>query len=368
MGRAWGLRLVLIGLVLAAAGASSDQDALDRNRRRLDKLRSDPVEYARLMHDLKAFFALPKERQKQIRDLDTQLHNLDLAKQARLWGVLERYSKWLDGLSPADRELVLDAPTPEDRLKIIRFLRDREWADRALPSVKVELGKLKTVEEKQKAIEKLRAEEREQRRKWDRSLPPPPNVAKPTAFHELPEPIQVFVLEELLPAVPEDRFAVLGAAEGRWPDYPRSILALTNAYLTYRPLPSGPIRSKADLPDALRRQINFMDKGGKLSPFWAVNQKQGWPEYALALEKVCREVRLKHPELGACRPAHYPAVTQAFIKQHLAEHATDLAKLEGQWPQYPERLEELARAKGLRIPGMTPPGPAALWDAAQAVK
>ena len=37
-----GLRLVLIGLVVAAAGASSDQDALDpRNRRRLDRLKAE---------------------------------------------------------------------------------------------------------------------------------------------------------------------------------------------------------------------------------------------------------------------------------------------------------------------------------------
>ena len=49
------------------------------------------------MTDLKAFYALPKERQKQVRELDTKLHNLDQAKQARLWGVLERLT-WLDRL------------------------------------------------------------------------------------------------------------------------------------------------------------------------------------------------------------------------------------------------------------------------------
>lgn len=155
---------------MVAAGASSDSDTLERNRRRLEKWRADPVVYGRLLEDVRGFYALPAARQRSIRDLDAKLHSGDLARQSRLWGVLERYGTWLDGLSEEDRRRVLDAPTAEDRLTLIRFLCARDWAERAAPAIKLELGKLPP-EQRQKRIAELRAEERKQRRLWDRSLP-----------------------------------------------------------------------------------------------------------------------------------------------------------------------------------------------------
>jgi len=362
MRRPWWLMPAFAGLVVVAGGASSDEDTLNRNRLRLDKLRADPAVSARLNRDLKAFFDLPAERQRQVRDLDSRLHAGDLGRQARLWAVLERYGLWLDSLSEKDRGKVLDAPTAEDRLTLIRFFRDKEWADRAAPVVRLEINKLPP-EQRQREIARLRAEERKQRRLWDKSLPSADNVPKPAAFNDLPEDVKAFVLEELLPAMPEDRFAILGSAEGRWPDYPRTIHDLTRAYVTYRPLPSGPIRNQRDLPADARKLM--ADNKGK---FKGLALKLGWPDYPLAFEKACREAGLKCPDLGAGRPSAYPAATQAWVKQHLAEHMTELTKLEEKWPQWPERVMELAKAKGMAVPGMTPPGPAAMWEAALAAK
>jgi hypothetical protein len=64
-------------------------------------------------------------------------------------------------------------------------------------------------------------------------------------------------------------------------------------------------------------------------------------------------------------------VTQEFIEKKLMptlppQQKKALEGLEGKWPEYPRRLAELARQHKKPIPGITLPGPQALWDAARA--
>ena len=94
MRRPW-LFVVCAACLSSLAFASSEGDEMERNRRLLDKWKADPEHYRRLKRDLAAFYALPAERQAQIRDLDQQLHEYDPEVQARLCAVLERYSVWL---------------------------------------------------------------------------------------------------------------------------------------------------------------------------------------------------------------------------------------------------------------------------------
>ena len=63
------LALALAALLVGLA-AAADPDALEHNRRLLERWRSDPDHYRRLQRDLRAFHALPRARQEQLRRLD----------------------------------------------------------------------------------------------------------------------------------------------------------------------------------------------------------------------------------------------------------------------------------------------------------
>jgi hypothetical protein len=354
-------RLALLAALIVLVGAEADRDTLERNAQRLEKWKADPDQYARLLGDLRSFFALPPERQAALRDIDARIHAGSLTQQARAWGVLERYNEWLDGLSNDDRRRVLDAPTALDRLAVIRVLRDRDWAERAAPAVKLELAKL-PAEKRIERIREWREQERRLRRLWDKSLPPSDNIPRPRQFEELPSEVQAFVQNELAAEIPPEAIGWLLAAEGLWPEYPQRLIELARAYVSYRPTPSlGPIRGVRDLPNDLAKL--YRAEKGKPA-FKGLNQKQGWPEFALALERACRDQKMPCPELGLCRLEQYPTRTQDFIRTQFAEHLPELRKLEGKWPQYPERLLELARTKGVAIPGLMLPGPPKMWQEA----
>ena len=57
--------------------ARTEHDALEQNRRLLERWRADPEHHARLLRDLRAFYALPRPRQQQLRLLDQQLYAAD---------------------------------------------------------------------------------------------------------------------------------------------------------------------------------------------------------------------------------------------------------------------------------------------------
>src|SRR5262245_33956492 len=95
--------LILVpACLLCVAFATPESEDLERNRRLLEKWKAEPEHYRRLKRDLAAFYALPPERQEEIRDVDRQLHDADSATQARLWAVLERYYTWLERLPEAE--------------------------------------------------------------------------------------------------------------------------------------------------------------------------------------------------------------------------------------------------------------------------
>ena len=86
--RRWQRWLWLTTLLAAAsplvALSDSAPDQVEHNRRRLEKIRTDPDRYALLVHDLHAFLALPPEKQEQLRRLDQQLNEQTAAVHARL--------------------------------------------------------------------------------------------------------------------------------------------------------------------------------------------------------------------------------------------------------------------------------------------
>src|SRR5262249_14603131 len=108
-------RLLLLTVLLAGAAPAVSlpeptPEELDANRRTVARWPAAPDHYARLKRDLKAFDALPAERQTRLRQLDHDLHEENSTNQARLSRVLDRYATWLEHLPPGDRQQVENAP------------------------------------------------------------------------------------------------------------------------------------------------------------------------------------------------------------------------------------------------------------------
>lgn len=374
MRRPWWLILVLVALIGASPLSPSDSDTLDRNRQRLDRWRAEPERYRQLLADLRDFFALPPDRQQQLREVDAKLHALGPTRQARLWTVLERYDAWLDELPEAARRRVLDAATATERLAVIRALREQEWVDRQPKLVRAELAKL-SGEARSRRVAALREEARQARVAWFKGTAPPP---RPARFSDLPPDVQRFVKDDLTPVLPREDADTLKRAEGNWPEYPRAILDLTERYLVHRPGEMGVIKDvtgkQTTLPPALNRALTREKRAALLFPphsFALAKTRGKWPDHAEALANAAQAIKLNLPPLGACRLTHFPAQTQAYVRAVLYEKLTaaekaSLTGLEGKWPDYPRRLVELGRQKGLTIPGVMVPGPTALWDAARA--
>src|SRR6266436_7281312 len=115
--------LVALPLVVLADG----NDDQERNRKLLEKAKSDPQRYARLLQDLQAFLALPEEKQQELRKLDRDLHDEDSAGYARLQRVLERYSDWLQRLPEAERKKLESTSDTKEKIRLIKEIREREW-------------------------------------------------------------------------------------------------------------------------------------------------------------------------------------------------------------------------------------------------
>lgn len=364
MRRPWWPILFLAGFACPLVLAGPEADELARNRRLLDKWKADPDHRRRLEADFKAFYALPAERQEQLRDLDRQLHDADPMTQSRLWAAMERYSKWLTQRDEAERKAIDEA---EDALTVVRALRQREWLSRLPAAVRAELAALPP-EQQLSRVEHYRQVEQGQRFAWQQ----PANwdgkaMQRPTKLADLPRPTQAFVEKELLPRLKESERASLREAEGKWPQFAKQIATLSDRYPVLPEGPLGKVASPGDLPTAVKERLDRNKKGKAL-----LRVEGGrWPDYALAVSEALRlEWHEPVEPLGASRPHEFPPATRDFIKNRLVPSLSPfekpmLALKEGRWPDYPRTVLWLAKKHRMEVPGMSLPGPQEVWDAAR---
>jgi hypothetical protein len=165
------LLIFLTGAMPGEEEASEVTDVanLERNRQLLDQWKADPEHYARLQRDLHDFWVLPKSKRRQIRQLDQNVHQLDIKTQKQLWKVAERYTAWLDRLPQAERQQIEEAKDSQQRLQLIRTIRERQWIERLPRKVRVDLEKLPP-EARAVQIMQLHKQERQQRLLWSRPI------------------------------------------------------------------------------------------------------------------------------------------------------------------------------------------------------
>lgn len=361
MRRPWWLAVCLACLSSLAFASAEGGDELDRNRRLLEKWKTDPEHYRRLKRDLAAFDALPAERQAQIRDVDRQLHETDPDTQARLWAVMERYSVWMEQLPEPERRAVLEA---EDKVTVIRGLRQREWIERLPRAIRKELADLPR-DKRLARINQLQLQERQHRFLWQR-MPGSSDGVRPAKYKDLPKETQTFLEKELMPRLSDQEKRQLKQAEGTWPEFPKQLDWLAVKYPVLPEGPKGKITSAKQLPIDVKIRLDRSKKSKQVASL-----EGRWPDYALA---VCDTLRAEGfvvvQPLGACRTDEFPLQTRNFVNNQLLPKLTpmeraDLNRFEGRWPDYPRRLLMLARRHQMVIPGMSLPGPTYVWDEAR---
>ena len=357
------LAVSIVGVVLGAG----DRDVLEQNRRLLERWRTDPDHATRLLRDLRAFHALPQPRQQQLRQLDQELYAADAATQTRLMAVLERYNAWLDTLTDDQRRYILDAPDAATRIMRIRDQRLREWLPR-LPTREQQVVSHLPTEQQPDRIATYRFEERRQRTVWHRNwLAVLATIPKPTKMSELPPAARAFVEENVMRHLTTVEWKSLVEVEGKYPDWLRQLLALSDKHPVLPPGPMGEITSLEDLKK-VKGAEKLADRLLAKKPKGSTNKVKGkWPEFALAIRDLPANKNFSFPALGASRPTEFPKEVEIFLNKELFpklpnEKKTQLEKAEGKWPEYPKMLHELARQRRLVIPGMSLPGPVEMWE------
>lgn len=367
MHRRWGQMLLLVSVLTGLGANETEPEELKHHRQQLERWRADKEHYQRLLQDLKAFQALPQARQEQLRALDRDLHQEEITRQTQLWAVLDRYLSWLEQLPPSDRQRIQQAEDQKVKLRLIREIRDRQWVDKLPARIRDEVRAL-PAPQRTVRIQQLREADRRQRNLWRTgTLSRDEPTLRPTSFQELPSEVRTY-LQQLEKRLTVEEKARLKQAEGKWPDYPRTIRELAELHPILPPLPSGPITTYADLPPEIKTTLQRVERR-KLK---ALQRHSGrWPEFAWEVTKLLQREKLPGVPLGASRLDEFPAETKSFVQNKLLPRLgpfqlKTLVSVEGRWPDYPLQLLRLARDRRLVIPGMSLPGPPDIWENARA--
>ncbi|MCI0457245.1 MAG: hypothetical protein L0Z62_09730 [Gemmataceae bacterium] len=402
MSRPWrALNLALVALAIAVLAAVPDAPAEDPPPAQDQRAEwhARVARNPRLLHDARAFLALPPEQQERMRKLDRDLQQLDSSTQARLGKVLERYADWMEGLPENERRQVITAPDRHLRLKKIRELREDQWLRRQPRLVRNRLEAVRAAQLilprqaggglafvstpllaaegkilRSVAIARLRQEEHKRRKEWQVAL-------RPTRIADLDKLLQTYVNEYLKPMLTASERERLEKAEGRWPLFPQTLVELADRHPLALQGAHGPTSFK-DLPTKLQLRINqALAKGPKdfKGPkggdgFWRGRLKGAsgrWPGFALAVTDLAYWHKIPMPnefELWPLRSSDLSLPVRKFVEEKLRPRLNkDEGKLlrdkEGKWPEYPHTIQELAQRYSLKVPWQTLPGPPEDWDA-----
>jgi hypothetical protein len=94
-----------------------------------------------------------------------------------------------------------------------------------------------------------------------------------------------------------------------------------------------------------------------------------WPEFAATAAELVRTEKLKvESQIGPSKEGDLAPATKFAVQNELAirlteDEKTDLKTKEGKWPDYPQRLFELAKKHKVQLPGTFRPCEAEFWDA-----
>jgi hypothetical protein len=287
---------------------------------------------------VRAFKALPPERQAAIRQLDKQLHEQDPPARDRLFRALEGYAVWLDRLPDPERKGVLAAGTPGLRLEVVRQVRERQWLD-GLPEKQRKQLDGQPPEERARLIARWKDEEADRRRAWavarrnwetvKANKPPYPFDSEPMKREVLEFVRTAFRTDNPRPddrprcrltLGPQGELARLREAHVEaqlhgwwaWYEYGRLVYDLSLKYpMLPEPGTGKPVITVEDLGEFGTR---YFAKGkGREAVRGAVGK---WPEFALEAWAHANRNRLTVPAsvtLGPSRPGEFKEPVNRFL-------------------------------------------------------
>lgn len=337
------------------------EDELAAARHRYAQWRRHPDWLAKLQKYWQEFESRPADKRERILQFDHDLHQEPSSAQARIWNAVERYNAWLERLDDHDRKAVTEAPDKAASLAVIRELRHREWMKGQPRVLRQQWDALKG-QARSDFVGKLRDEEKQRQLEWliasrfwreldtQQKLPARPG--------ELDNTVQAYLGDYLMPMLDASEKERLKKAEGSWPAFPMTLVELADRHPPALPGGHGP-RTIAELPRQLQK---VLDKGVKKDK---VKAHEGqWPEFAIAVTENAYGKKgswtgLGH-ELWPTKFQNLQPAMQKFINEVLQPVLTPDEKLalhhcNEKWPDYPQRIQELARAHDLRPPWYTLP-------------
>jgi hypothetical protein len=321
-------------------------------------------------------------RQQQLRRLHAEFNQLPVEEQIHLVRTMQTYNAWLAKLPESDRQRVVTAGSPGERLDEIRMIREREWVE-TLPKPYREQYAGLDPDARHDKVQQWRAEEADRREEWalaQRHWADNPPGKVPAIFQADAKPLEEFVahLSENLTAAERKTLDEARAEipNGNYFAYPRQIVKLADQHPIFPWKEVGPKEWK-ELPDGVKIALQTQDPAHFRRPAdlpKELRRAQGrWPEFAVELVNYCKKNGLTLPEpLGGARKNEMPAevisaVTsiESQLRKGGEPKKADLQLLEGsrgKWPDYPRLVAELARKEKVALPGWTLPGPAQFWE------
>jgi hypothetical protein len=348
------IRLVVLVVLPAAVALASSEPAAEeqeQNAALVAKYRhDDPAYFERLRRDLRAFSRLPAEKQERLRQLDRALREKDSVTQRRMWDVMDRFTAWLDRLPEESRRRVEEAPTRDERLRIIKELREQEFVRRLPRKVQDDLEKM-APEKRAAEVARLRKEERLLRKAWN------PRPTNPVRLDELTLDQQRYYEKVLKPKLNQLEKAELERAEGQWPTFAKTLLDLVDRHQL-----TGPTRYDT-LPAEARAVLPWNSKLKEPQKTSLKRAEGKFPDFGVTFMKVLAQ----HPKAhltkapGPSRPEELAPIHRAFVVDQLMPlldnaEKEELKKAEEKWPDYAQKLLELAGKHKREIPLLEFPG------------
>jgi hypothetical protein len=375
----WLLLVAFAGTALWATAQSSE----DEMRRKLEAYQKRPELLQRLRDNYQAFQSLTEERKNAVIKLDTDLHTQNTKRQERYATVLARYADWLDRLKKRDPQAyqkIKNAPDGAARLALIKAERDREWL-LTQPKAHREKWDALPLDERDKYIISLREEERTKHLHWQISArfwreleAKQPMPCRLSDFGtKLKDPkvkdkdgklrekevnkVQNYVQFYLMPFLTDAEKKKLDSAEGNWPDYPMALVEIASKHPSALPPPR-----KEDLPTEFSKlptpiQEKLLEK--KVAPKMRKELKnyEKREEFPGKFIEICAGQGLlpfEH-EFWASNHKSLLKPMQDFVDKDLKtkldeKEKADLQFMEGKWPYYPQKIQELAKKHNLQAP------------------
>jgi hypothetical protein len=339
------------------------------------------------------FRSYPAARQQQLRHLDQQLCEQPHPVRERLFAVLDGYAAWLDRLPDADRREVLSVSKPDERLEVVRRVRERVWRETLPARSRDQLKLVADADERVKLVARWKQSEALRRsewvfagRQWDESIHDPAAKLWPFSDPDLAAQVDEYI-RTVLRADPakfeakadlpvscrltrEEMFELKTRQEaavrsGYWLLYGACLQRLADRHPGLpEPVGKTPITEFASLPAEVVKEFRRVKTIPEIRRASVLGK---WPEYALEVAHLAQKNGVALPEpLGPCRPGEFRPAVEKCLSESLfpildPAERDGLARLEGKWPEYPRRMIELARKHDLSVPGVMLPGKPSLW-------